>query len=177
MVTGDHSWGKRGINSCQPDMDLFASPLPGRKILLPRAIMICSRTTKKTKQLNEFFNPRLPYFLQRIEFTAPGRQTVGVCLCGTKGYLFWEHDDPCRQFLENYWIRKTQRMGEVCGRGLAGRLPQLCIIPALSTNNGWGEHKPFYRNCRNSWCEPCRYIHTAMGKPDSMTAYRARSEE
>lgn len=109
VVTGDHGWGRR-INSCQPDMDFIAS-LPGRKILL-RGNHDMFWNTKKTKQLNEFFNPRL-YFLQDNFYSYQAADGKEYALCGTKGICF-ENLTTYEQFLK-LLDRETQRMEKSVG--------------------------------------------------------------
>lgn len=169
VVTGDHGWGRR-INSCQPDMDFIAS-LPGRKILL-RGNHDMFWNTKKTKQLNEFFNPRL-YFLQDNFYSYQAADGKEYALCGTKGICF-ENLTTYEQFLK-LLDRETQRMEKSVGEAwqATATLYYSCTIHQQRL----GKAQALLQKLQKELVRAMWYIHTAMGKPDSMTAYRARSEE
>ena len=79
VLTGDHSWG-RNLEECRLDLE-FIRNLPGRKILL-RGNHDMFWDAKKTRALNERFNPEL-FFLQDNYYAYED-----YALVGTKGYTF-----------------------------------------------------------------------------------------
>ncbi len=79
VITGDHSWG-RNLEECRLDLE-FIRNLPGRKILL-RGNHDMFWDAKKTRALNERFNPEL-FFLQDNYYAYED-----YALVGTKGYTF-----------------------------------------------------------------------------------------
>ncbi|MBQ5430088.1 MAG: metallophosphoesterase [Lachnospiraceae bacterium] len=79
VITGDHSWG-RNLEECRLDLE-FIEKLPGRKILL-RGNHDMFWDAKKTKALNERFNPKL-FFLQDNFYSYED-----YALVGTKGFTF-----------------------------------------------------------------------------------------
>ena len=79
VLVGDHSWGKN-LDECEKDFDYIRS-LPGKKILT-RGNHDMFWDAKKTKKLNEKFQPEL-------NFLQDGYETYGeYALVATKGYSF-----------------------------------------------------------------------------------------
>ena len=79
VLVGDHSWG-RNLGSCEEDLNYIRS-LPGRKVLI-RGNHDMFWDAKKTKQLNDRFQPDLT-FLQ--DSFVPYEDWA---LVGTKGFTF-----------------------------------------------------------------------------------------
>ncbi len=79
VLTGDHSWGRK-LSECEEDLE-FIKHLPGRKILL-RGNHDAFWDAKKTKRLNEQFEPEL-HFLQDNFYSYEE-----YALVGTKGFTF-----------------------------------------------------------------------------------------
>ena len=79
VLVGDHSWGK---NLAQCEMDLqYIRELPGRKILT-RGNHDMFWDARKTKQLNERFQPELTFMQDSYETYRD------YALVGTKGFTF-----------------------------------------------------------------------------------------
>ena len=79
VLVGDHSWGK-SLSECELDF-AYIRALPGRKILL-RGNHDMFWDAKKTKQLNDMFQPSLTFLQDSYEAYGD------VALVGTKGYTF-----------------------------------------------------------------------------------------
>ncbi|MBQ4289191.1 MAG: metallophosphoesterase [Clostridia bacterium] len=83
VLVGDHSWGKKLVNT-EKDLEFIAS-LPGRKILT-RGNHDLFWQVKKTEQLNRLYEGRL-------EFLQNNFCTYGdYALIGSKGYCFENKD-------------------------------------------------------------------------------------
>ena len=79
VLVGDHSWG-RNLDECQLDLQ-YICDLPGRKILT-RGNHDMFWDAKKTRQLNELYEPKI-HFLQDSYETYRD-----YALVGTKGFTF-----------------------------------------------------------------------------------------
>ncbi len=79
VLVGDHSWGKN-LNECEQDLAYIAD-LPGRKILT-RGNHDMFWDAKKTRQLNEKFQPKLNFLQDGFEVYQD------YALVGTKGFTF-----------------------------------------------------------------------------------------
>lgn len=79
VLIGDHSWG-RNLKECEPDFEYIRS-LPGRKILT-RGNHDMFWDVKKTRQLNELYNPGLTFLQDSYE------SYEDYAIVGTKGYTF-----------------------------------------------------------------------------------------
>ena len=79
VLIGDHSWGKN-LSECEQDLQ-YICDLPGRKILT-RGNHDMFWDVKKTKQLNERYQPRLSFLQDSYEAYRD------YALVGTKGYTF-----------------------------------------------------------------------------------------
>ncbi|MBQ9424574.1 MAG: metallophosphoesterase [Erysipelotrichaceae bacterium] len=79
VLVGDHSWGKN-LEECEKDFDYIRS-LPGRKILT-RGNHDMFWDAKKTKKLNERFQPELNFLQDAYEVYGD------YALIATKGYAF-----------------------------------------------------------------------------------------
>jgi hypothetical protein len=79
VLLGDHSWG-RNLSECRLDLQ-YICDLPGRKILT-RGNHDMFWDAKKTRQLNELYQPQL-------SFLQDGYETYqDYALVGTKGFTF-----------------------------------------------------------------------------------------
>ena len=79
VLAGDHSWG-RNLAECEKDFSYIRS-LPGRKLLF-RGNHDMFWDAKKTKKLNELFQPQLTFIQDSYE------TYQDYALVGTKGYTF-----------------------------------------------------------------------------------------
>ena len=79
VLVGDHSWGKN-LDECKEDLR-YISELPGRKVLI-RGNHDMFWDAKKTKQLNERFQPYLTFLQDSFEAFRD------YALVGTKGFAF-----------------------------------------------------------------------------------------
>ncbi|MBR2729746.1 MAG: metallophosphoesterase [Lachnospiraceae bacterium] len=79
VLAGDHSWGKN-LPECGQDL-LYICGLPGRKILT-RGNHDMFWDAKKTKKLNELYQPHLTFLQDSYE------SYRDYALVGTKGYTF-----------------------------------------------------------------------------------------
>ena len=79
VLVGDHSWGRR-MSECETDLQ-YICDLPGRKILT-RGNHDMFWDAKKTRQLNELYQPRLTFLQDSYETYKE------YALVGTKGYTF-----------------------------------------------------------------------------------------
>ncbi|MBQ6545781.1 MAG: metallophosphoesterase [Lachnospiraceae bacterium] len=79
VLAGDHSWGK-SLSECEADL-AYIRDLPGRKILT-RGNHDMFWDAKKTKQLNELYQPGLTFLQDSYEVYRDH------ALVGTKGYTF-----------------------------------------------------------------------------------------
>lgn len=79
VLAGDHSWGKN-LSECELDLQ-YICDLPGRKILT-RGNHDMFWDAKKTKHLNELFQPRLTFMQDSYETYRD------YALVGTKGFTF-----------------------------------------------------------------------------------------
>ena len=79
VLVGDHSWGKN-LPECEKDLQ-YICDLPGRKILT-RGNHDMFWDVKKTKQLNELFQPKLTFLQDSYAVYKD------YALVGTKGFTF-----------------------------------------------------------------------------------------
>ena len=79
VLVGDHSWGKN-LPECEKDLQ-YICDLPGRKILM-RGNHDMFWDVKKTKQLNELFQPKLTFLQDSYAVYKD------YALVGTKGFTF-----------------------------------------------------------------------------------------
>ena len=79
VLVGDHSWGKN-LAECELDLQYICN-LPGRKILT-RGNHDMFWDAKKTKQLNDRYQPRLTFLQDSYE------TYQDYALVGTKGFCF-----------------------------------------------------------------------------------------
>ena len=79
VLVGDHSWGKN-LPECEKDLQ-YICDLPGRKILT-RGNHDMFWDVKKTKQLNELFQPKLTFLQDSYAVYKD------CALVGTKGFTF-----------------------------------------------------------------------------------------
>lgn len=79
VLVGDHSWGKN-LSECELDLQ-YIRDLPGKKILT-RGNHDMFWDAKKTRQLNELYQPRLTFLQDSYETYKE------YALVGTKGYTF-----------------------------------------------------------------------------------------
>ena len=79
VLVGDHSWG-RNLNECEADL-MYIRELPGRKILT-RGNHDMFWDVKKTKQLNDLYQPQLTFLQDSYETYRD------YALVGTKGFTF-----------------------------------------------------------------------------------------
>lgn len=79
VLVGDHSWGKN-LSECEPDLQ-YICDLPGRKILI-RGNHDMFWDVKKTKKLNEMYQPKLAFLQDSFE------TYQDYALVGTKGFTF-----------------------------------------------------------------------------------------
>ena len=79
VLVGDHSWG-RNLAECELDLEYICG-LPGRKILT-RGNHDMFWDAKKTRQLNELYQPRLTFLQDGYEVYRD------YALVGTKGFTF-----------------------------------------------------------------------------------------
>ncbi len=79
VLVGDHSWGRK-LSECEQDLE-FICGLPGRKILT-RGNHDMFWDVKKTRQLNQMYQPHLTFLQDSYE------TYKDYALVGTKGFTF-----------------------------------------------------------------------------------------